>query len=37
MPDPQNRAVYDQAFEAFQQIYRRMSPVYKRLNRRDQV
>lgn len=36
-PDPRNRAVYDQAFETFRQIYRRMSPVYKRLNRRDLV
>jgi xylulokinase len=31
-PNRQNRAVYDQAFATFREIYRRMSPVYKRLN-----
>jgi xylulokinase len=33
-PDPGHRALYDEAFGAFVQIYRRMSPMYKRLNSR---
>jgi xylulokinase len=31
-PTPQNRVLYDDGFEAFLQIYKRMSPVYRRLN-----
>jgi xylulokinase len=31
-PDPRNRAVYDERFAAFTEIYKRMSSVYKRLN-----
>ncbi len=34
-PNPQNRALYDDAFANFQMIYRRMSPLYKRLNRQS--
>jgi len=32
-PQPQNRSLYDDRFEVFQQIYKQMKPVYKRLNR----
>jgi xylulokinase len=31
-PNPQNRALYDERFAVFTQIYKRMSSVYKRLN-----
>jgi xylulokinase len=31
-PNAQNRAVYDDAYDIFRRIYRRMSPVYKQLN-----
>ena len=31
-PNPQHRALYDERFKAFVQVYRRMSGVYKRLN-----
>ncbi|MEJ2210134.1 MAG: FGGY-family carbohydrate kinase [Anaerolineae bacterium] len=31
-PDPHNRALYDEGFQAFVQVYKRMSGVYKRLN-----
>jgi xylulokinase len=33
-PDPANRRVYDEQFAAFLDFYRRMKPVYKRLNAR---
>jgi xylulokinase len=32
-PDPSNRAVYDTLFESFQELYLRLSPAYKRLNK----
>jgi xylulokinase len=32
MPNPQHRALYDERFDVFTQIYKRMSSVYKRLN-----
>jgi xylulokinase len=32
-PQEANRAMYDERFDIFTQIYKRMSPVYKRLNR----
>ncbi|MBN1890619.1 MAG: FGGY-family carbohydrate kinase [Thermoflexales bacterium] len=32
VPDPRNRAVYDERFGVFKQIYKQMSGVYKRLN-----
>ncbi|RPJ52200.1 MAG: xylulose kinase, partial [Chloroflexi bacterium] len=32
-PDPLNRALYDDRFEVFTQIYRQMKPVFKRINR----
>ncbi|HVN55882.1 MAG TPA: FGGY-family carbohydrate kinase [Anaerolineaceae bacterium] len=31
-PNPRNRAVYDERFEEFQEIYRQMKGVYKRMN-----
>jgi xylulokinase len=31
-PAAENRALYDDGFDVFVQIYRRMSKVYKRLN-----
>jgi xylulokinase len=31
-PTPRHRALYDEGFETFLQIYRRMSQVYRRLN-----
>ena len=31
-PSPENRALYDERFETFVEIYRRMSRVYRRLN-----
>jgi xylulokinase len=31
-PNPQNRAIYDERFGVFTQIYKQMSRVYKRLN-----
>jgi xylulokinase len=31
-PNPANRALYDECFDVFKQIYRQMKPVYKRLN-----
>ena len=31
-PDPQHRALYDERFDVFTQVYRQMSPIYKRLN-----
>ncbi|MGD8625028.1 MAG: FGGY-family carbohydrate kinase [Anaerolineae bacterium] len=31
-PNPQNRRLYDERFEVFSQVYKRMSGVYKRLN-----
>ncbi len=31
-PNPQNRALYDERFGVFTQIYKRLSGVYKRLN-----
>jgi xylulokinase len=31
-PDPKNRALYDERFEIFTQIYRQMKPIYQRLN-----
>lgn len=31
-PDPRHGAVYDEGYELFTQIYKRMSSVYKRLN-----
>jgi len=31
-PDPQNRALYDERFGVFTQVYRQMRGVYKRLN-----
>jgi xylulokinase len=31
-PDPANRRLYDEQFQAFMDFYRRMKPVYKRLN-----
>jgi xylulokinase len=33
-PDPANRRLYDDQFAAFMDFYRRMKPVYKRLNAR---
>lgn len=33
-PDPKNRAVYDELFEAFVEIYRRNKKLFGRLNRR---
>ena len=32
IPDPRNRAIYDERFAVFQQIYKQMKPVYRRLN-----
>jgi xylulokinase len=32
-PDPSNRAVYDTLFESFQELFLRLSPAYKRLNK----
>jgi xylulokinase len=31
-PQQQNRAMYDSKFAVFQQIYRQMKPIYRRLN-----
>jgi xylulokinase len=31
-PNSANRAVYDEKFEIFQQVYKQMKPVYRRLN-----
>ncbi|RPI28591.1 MAG: hypothetical protein EHM70_16570, partial [Chloroflexota bacterium] len=31
-PNAQNRAIYDERFEVFKQIYKQMNQVYKRLN-----
>jgi xylulokinase len=31
-PNPQNRVLYEERFDVFTQIYKRMSSVYKRLN-----
>jgi xylulokinase len=31
-PTPENQALYDDGFNTFLQIYKRMSPVYRRLN-----
>lgn len=31
-PNPKNRAIYDERFSVFTQIYKQISPVYKRLN-----
>jgi xylulokinase len=31
-PNPQNRALYDERFGVFQEIYSQMRSVYKRLN-----
>jgi len=31
-PDPANRALYDERFAVFQQIYRQTKGIYKRLN-----
>jgi len=35
-PNPANRGLYDERFEVFQQIYRQMRPVYRRLNLANQ-
>jgi xylulokinase len=32
-PDPQNRQIYDELFREFINIYKRMNPIYSRLNR----
>lgn len=32
-PNPQNRAIYDDRFEVFKQIYKQMRPIYYRLNK----
>jgi xylulokinase len=32
MPNPRNRALYDERYGVFTQVYKRMSRVYKRLN-----
>lgn len=32
-PNPANRALYDERFAVFQEIYRQMRPIYRRLNR----
>ena len=32
-PDPSNRDVYDALFESFQELYHRLSPAYRRLNK----
>lgn len=32
-PDPANRALYDEIFDAFKKLYSRLSPVYRSLNR----
>lgn len=34
-PTVANRAVYDQAFADFTEIYRRLAPLYRRMNRRS--
>ena len=31
-PNPDHRAIYDENFEVFLQIYRKMKPVYRRMN-----
>jgi xylulokinase len=31
-PQPQNRVLYDERFESFQQVYRQMKGIYKRMN-----
>ncbi|MBM4363886.1 MAG: hypothetical protein FJ104_14495, partial [Deltaproteobacteria bacterium] len=33
-PDPANARVYDEQFEEFRDFYRRMKPIYRRLNGR---
>ena len=33
-PDPSNHAVYDDVFDSFTELHRRLSPLYKRLNKR---
>ncbi len=33
-PQPSNRATYERAFSEFMQIYKRMKPIYRRLNAR---
>jgi xylulokinase len=32
-PEPAHRAVYDERFAAFTELHRRLSPIYRRLNR----
>jgi xylulokinase len=32
LPQPANRALYDERFEVFQHVYHQMRPVYRRLN-----
>jgi xylulokinase len=32
-PQSQNRSLYDEKFEVFQQIYKQMKGIYQRLNR----
>ena len=31
-PDPANRALYDERFACFKDAYRRLAPLYRRLN-----
>jgi xylulokinase len=33
LPQPQNRGLYDDKFDVFQQIYKQMKSIYQRLNR----
>ncbi|WP_117208602.1 xylulokinase [Allorhizocola rhizosphaerae] len=32
-PNPANRATYDEVFDVYKDLHRRLSPIYKRLNR----
>ena len=34
LPDTENHAVYDEAYSTFIELHRRLSPLYKRLNRK---
>ncbi len=36
-PDPRNRAMYDERFEVFTQIYQQMKSIYRRLNSQQQT
>jgi xylulokinase len=32
LPDPKNKSVYDELFETFKLAYRRLAPLYRRMN-----